>query len=152
MGARGPLPQPDNVRYLRGNPGKRTSKKPVRAKPGVPGMPAWLSAEGKAEWRRVASELDELGTLAKIDRAVLATYCDAWAQFVAARKIVTDDGLLVPGYRGSLVKNPAWQLYRESAALVQALAKDLLTSPAARLRAPTPKGDDDGDDSEDILD
>ena len=48
--------------------------------------PAWLPAEAKREWNRVVLELSGLGALSRTDRAPLALYCIAWADFVKAVK------------------------------------------------------------------
>lgn len=151
MGTRGPIPQPDNVRALRGNPGGRPAPKRVTAKPGTPTAPAWLDTEAKAEWRRVVPELDRLGVLAKVDRAALATYCAAWSKFVQAEQLLQSDDLVAERRAGNgPAKNPAWQIWREAATTVAALAKELFLTPSARLRSVKPEADDEQED--DILD
>jgi P27 family predicted phage terminase small subunit len=141
---------PDNVRNLRGNPGKRTSPPTVKARPAPPSPPTWLDREAKAEWKRIVPELDRLGILARVDRAVLAAYCDVWSKWVEARNELAH-GLVVE-YRSDRgpTKNPAWQIYRDAANQLVALAKELGTSPNARLRMTLPEEDDD--EGDDILD
>ena len=144
MGQRGPLPQPDNVRRLRGNPGGRKTAprpQPVRAIPAVPG---WLDREAKAEWKRITPELNRLGLLSRLDRGVLALYCDAWSKWVSARGSI--DALIVQGTKGDR-KHPAWQIYRDAASMVASLAKELGTSPNARLRMELPEADS-GDEAD----
>ncbi|MGI5443381.1 phage terminase small subunit P27 family [Streptomyces shenzhenensis] len=150
MGTRGPVPQPDNVRALRGNPGGHRTQARVTAPPKAPSPPTWLDAEAKAEWRRVVPDLDRLGVLARVDRAVLATYCSSWSKFVQAERAIQRDGLTVVGHRGAERKHPAWQQWRESAGVVAQLSRELFASPNARLRSIKPEGDDDGEDG--ILD
>ncbi|MCM2580456.1 phage terminase small subunit P27 family [Streptomyces meridianus] len=153
MGARGPVPQPDNVRALRGNPGGHTTPARVTAKPGAPAAPSWLDTEAKAEWRRVVPELDRLGVLSKVDRAALATYCAAWSKFVAAEKLLQGDDLVAERRAGNgPAKNPAWQIWREAATTVAMLAKELFVTPSSRLRSVKPEGDDGGDQGAGILD
>jgi phage terminase small subunit len=41
-----------------------------------------LIAEAKKEWRRITPELQSLGLIARIDRAALALYCQAYARWV----------------------------------------------------------------------
>ncbi|MFR9807076.1 phage terminase small subunit P27 family [Pseudonocardia sp. RS010] len=151
MGARGPLAQSDNVRFLRGNPGHRSSTGSVKAPPGAPNPPDRLDREAKAEWRRVVRELDRLGLVAKVDRAVLSMYCDAWSRWTTLAKRLDAEGLVVEGYRGSLVKHPAWQLYRDAGAMVVQLAKEIGVTPAARQRLSVAEPEDD-DGAEGILD
>lgn len=151
MGARGPLPLPSNVRQLRGNPGHRAPKPTVKAAPVPPSAPTWLGREAKAEWRRIVVELEKLGILGRLDRAVLTAYCDVWEKWVGARAELEADGLLVDGYRGSRVKSPAWQVYRDAATQLAALAKEIGATPAVRLRMTLPD-DPEADEGEGILD
>jgi P27 family predicted phage terminase small subunit len=151
MGARGPIGQSDNVRFLRGNPGKRRGgRKSVKAAPGAPAPPTWLSVEAKAEWRRVVPELDAMGVLARVDRAVLTLYCDAWARFVAVSRLL-DRAELVRRERGHEAKTPLWQVYRDASGLVAQLAKDIGASPAGRLRMALPPREEE-DEGAGILD
>ncbi|MFC8171198.1 phage terminase small subunit P27 family [Streptomyces sp. NPDC057325] len=151
MGARGPIPQPDNVRALRGNPGGRPAPSRVTAQPSAPAAPSWLDKEAKAEWRRVVPELDALGVLARLDRATLSTYCAAWSKFVAAERLLQGDDLVAERRAGNgPAKNPAWQIWREAATTVAALARELFLTPSARLRSVKPEAADDQED--DILD
>lgn len=153
MGARGPLPQSADVLYLRGNPNHRKPRRTVKAKPGAPGAPTWLSTEAKAEWKRVVPELDELGILSTVDRAVLAAYCDAWAKFVLVSKALSDGrDLLAQDARSDRPsKNPLWQVYRDASTLLERLARAVGATPVARLRMTVPEAPDD-DEGAGILD
>lgn len=172
MGRRGPAPAPDNVKELRG----RTSHTPkatqaVKPPPSAPNPPTWLSTEARAEWRRVVPQLDRLGVLATIDRAVLTAYCSAWAKFVDAEAALNvspakkarvggdrlngrtkqpDQGLVISDRDGDLRKHPGWQIYREAAQLVCQISKELYLTPVARLRVTKPE-DPDGDE-DDVID
>ncbi len=150
MGERGPIGQPDNLRFLRGNPGHRRGRKSVKAAPCAPTPPTWLSVEAKAEWRRVVPELDAMGVLARVDRAVLTLYCDAWARFVTVARLL-ERTELVRRERGHEAKTPLWQIYRDASGLVAQLAKTIGASPDGRLRMNLPERPDD-DDGAGILD
>jgi len=69
---------------VRGNPGKR----PINLADGVnplvevPGPPKHLSKEALKEWKRITPLLVEEGLIAKMDRAMLALYCQAWGRMV----------------------------------------------------------------------
>ncbi len=85
----GRRPLPGNVHLLRGNP----SKKPVHELDATPALkvepppcPAFLSKDARAEWRRITADLVILGLIAKVDRAELAVYCTAWADWKKARE------------------------------------------------------------------
>lgn len=106
-------------------------------------MPTWLDKEGRAEWKRVVPELERLGLLTRLDRAVLAMYCDTWSKWCQARKALKS--LIVAGAKGDR-KHPAWQIYRDAEMSVSALAKELGLSPNARGRMKAPDGPDDPED------
>lgn len=80
MGLRGPKPTPTVLKLIQGNPGKR----PLNLSDGVnppiqiPAHPKWLSTHAVKEWRRIGAELFQLGLIAEIDKASLATYCQTW--------------------------------------------------------------------------
>ncbi len=136
MGARGPVPMSPSLRALRGNPGKRRLDDRPRPARAAPEPPTWLSAEAKAEWRRIVPHLERLGVVGPLDRAILAMYCDSWSRWVQAAHLVSE--LVVEGRtsgaRNAPVKHPCWQVLRDSASLCLTLGKELGLSPATRMR------------------
>lgn len=119
---RGRKPKPTALKLFEGNPGKR----PLNAqepKPtlGVPACPKWLDDEAVAEWERIVPELERLGMLATIDRAELAAYCQSWSEYVAATKLVREQGTIVPSKQGTqknpncAVQNEAWARFHKTA-------------------------------------
>lgn len=92
----GPPPKPTHLKLVTGNPGKRALPK-AEPKPekGIPSVPAHLSDEAKVEWGRVANSLNNLGVLTMIDRAVLAAYCQAYADWVEAEEQLRRYGKVV---------------------------------------------------------
>jgi P27 family predicted phage terminase small subunit len=154
MGTRGPLPLPENVRRLRGSARKApTRPQAVKATP-VP--PRWLSPEARAEWKRVTPELERIGLLSTLDRAVLSTYCGTWARFVEVSRLLDASSATAPDPThpdrpaGGIRKHPMWGPYFSLGSQLSSLAKDLGLSPAARARLTVPDFDDTDDDG--ILD
>ena len=93
MGKRGPKKEPTVLKLIKGNPGKRPiNKREPKPEPGLPKCPAHLNDLAKLEWRRVAKELDSVGLLTKLDRAVLAAYCKAWGRWVDPEEKLTELG------------------------------------------------------------
>ena len=156
MGKHGPLPGRDKIRHLKSvarvskgsSQGSSVQGSVVRV---APKAPSWLDREGKAEWRRVVPELDRLGLLSKLDRAVLGAYCDVWSKFVELRRVLKEDGLIGVGHRGRPVKHPAWQMYRDSLSMCLKLWTQLALTPNARLRMEIPDLSDEGSGA-DLLD
>ena len=156
MGRRGPAPTPTKLKILRGNPGKRklNDREPQPAT-GEPSMPTWLPAEARAEWRRVVPELQAIGLLSVVDRAMLATYCLAWARMVSAAKILETTGDLVdePIFNrsgkkiGSRTKpHAAVKLHRDASAQTRNFQAEFGLSPASRARIQVPKDATEKDD------
>lgn len=155
MGQRGPVPQPDNVRTLRGMkalkaPDGSKAKRLVLA-PKAPAQPA-LSAAAGAEWRRVVKELERAGVLAEVDRGILTAYCTAWSHMMEAEAKLRKEGVTILNREKVPVKNPAWQVYREANRTMIAAATQLYLTPTSRLRIPLAPGsagvtDDDDDDA-----
>lgn len=92
MGSRGRNALPANVHLLRGNP----SKKPLaalfdefRPEVDIPDAPTWLWTEAKREWKRITPELERYGLVSHLDRAALVMYCQAWAEYVWLKKMLS---------------------------------------------------------------
>ena len=99
----GRKPLPANVHMLRGNPSKLSAAElkgtggGVEVEAKIPPCPAFLSKPAKAEWSRIAKDLQSLGLLCELDRAELAIYCQAWGDWKLAREKITelgDDGFV----------------------------------------------------------
>jgi phage terminase small subunit len=81
---KGRKPLPDNVRELRGNPGKRArTQAPVEGLPGTPEIPARLKRSKLAteKWNELVPQLEAMGVLTLADRALLELTCDLYAKF-----------------------------------------------------------------------
>lgn len=146
MGRRGPVPQPDNIRQLRGmkplkTPDGRRAERIVLP-PKAPAPPGGLSRAAGAEWRRVTKELARAGVLAEVDRGILTAYVLAWSHMMEAEALLQKEGVVVESKRGDegKVKNPAWQIWRESNGKVIEAATQLFITPVARLRFPVAPG------------
>lgn len=159
-GARGPLSMPDNVTEIRGNLGHRPPPPPTASKrfvSAVPNPPTNLSAEAKAEWKRIMPELSRTKVVATGDRALLTTYCETWAstrylaktkhRMVEAFAQLTDPmEILMAGERIAKVEGAINAKLR----LMLPMWQQLLLTPMARLRTPAPK--DDGTETREDLD
>jgi len=93
---RGRKPKPSVIKLVTGNPGKRRGRDDEpRPEARVPPVPAHLSEPAKAEWERVSFELYRLGLLTSIDRAALAAYCQACADWAEAEAKLQEFGKVV---------------------------------------------------------
>jgi len=83
MATRGARPKPTALKVLQGTDrADRRNEHEPHLKAAVPECPAHLSDEAKLEWERTSKLLSDVGLLAAIDRAALASYCHAWGRWV----------------------------------------------------------------------
>jgi P27 family predicted phage terminase small subunit len=146
---RGRKPIPTTLKLIRGNPGHRPppagEPKPMAT---IPKCPRHLNKEARAEWRRMAKVLDELGILTIIDKAVFVSYCQAWATLKQAREIADNMEIMIPSKemviekpdgtkiikKGGLVNNPIYKLIdMQNTAMMKALV-EMGMSPSSRSR------------------
>ena len=91
MGKRGPRPTPSNVKIARGTyRPDRVGNEPQPV--GMPKCPAWLSADGKKEFKRLVKVLGQMGLLGAADQNSLARYASTWVRWRQAIQIVERGG------------------------------------------------------------
>ena len=134
MGRRGPKPTPTAQLRLVGSRELERRRDEPQPELGAPNLPTWLSREAKAEWRRIVPELIRVGVLARVDRAILVGYCESWAMFTDAQRMVHDQGIIQTSKEG--VDRPAAhvRVLNESRSAFLKFAQELGLSPSARVR------------------
>ena len=85
MGRRGPKPTPTKLLQMRGSWRGKKNKSEPKPEPGVPDCPLDLRGESLATWRIIVPLLERCGILTKVDRNVLARYCDLWGEYCSVR-------------------------------------------------------------------
>jgi P27 family predicted phage terminase small subunit len=158
---RGRRPKPTALKLIDGNPGRRPlnlhEPKPDRA---IPTCPAHLMPTARAEWKRLAHELDRLGILSNLDRAALAAYCQAYGRWVEAERKLKETPTLLRTPSGYVQPSPYLAIANRQMELMHRFMAELGLSPASRSRVvavprPGPKPwepaswmrDDDDDDA-----
>jgi P27 family predicted phage terminase small subunit len=92
----GPPPKPTHLKLVTGNPGRRPlNKREPRPTTGTPTAPAHLSVAARREWRRISLALAKMGVLTPVDRAALAAYCQAYADWAEAEKDLAINGRII---------------------------------------------------------
>lgn len=136
MAQRGRKPKPTAVKVLEGNPGKRelntNEPKPKRTK--LPKCPEWLETEAKAEWKRLAKNLFELGLLTDLDVQVFASYCQAYARWREAEEFLTQHGSIVKTKSGYWQQVPQVSIAHQNQKLMMQAASEFGLTPSARSR------------------
>lgn len=135
QGGRPSTPAP--LKLLQGaREGRDSGGRPVKTPPAFvrkpPKPPTWMSREAAAEWRRVVPGLQRLDLLKEEDRAVLTAYCETWATFVDASRVVRREGLTIDAKQGTL-PHPAVGIARNAGRELRAFANHFGLSPAAEM-------------------
>ena len=132
---RGRKPKPTALKLIDGNPGKRPIRGVDPMPPGdKPTCPAHLSPTAKAEWKRMAGVLHEIGLLTRIDRTVLAAYCQAYGRWVEAEKKLAETPALLKTPAGYVQQSPWLTVSNKQVELMVRLMGELGLSPSARAR------------------
>ena len=127
--------KPTALKKLAGNPGKRPlNQREAQFEPRMMSVPRFLSAEAKAEWRRVVKELHDAGLLTGVDRAVLTAYCHAWGMLVKAEKELQGQPLVLESTKGGLYQNPLVGIVNKARQDVKTFAAEFGMTPAARSK------------------
>ena len=140
---RGRKPLPSNVVRLRGNPGKRrlNDAEPAPA-PVAPACPSCLGEEARKEWKRLARALGELGLFTRIDRGLLAAYCQAHALWLEAVSSIQRYGTMVKSPNGYPMQSPYVAVANKQVDIMVRIASELGMTPSSRTRIrvgePTP--------------
>lgn len=153
MGRRGPAPKPTRLRLIEGNPSKRPlNRNEPKPRPVRPPCPRWLNAEAHREWRRIVPELEVLGLLTMVDRAVLAGYCQAYARWRQAEEAIERYGMIGKTESGYVHQLPYVSIAQKSLQLMKNLASEFGLTPAARSRISLGPPEQDDSEREALLD
>ena len=126
--SRGALPKPNRRRR---NKRPSSGRRVLIARPTIPSS---LKGEARAEWRRIVPELEDIGLLTKLDRALLMRYCTVWADWYEINTAIQKSSKLVMSQNGLKI-NPLWYMRSQAETVLNELMKALVLSPNARLRA-----------------
>ena len=135
MATRGRKPNPTALKALEGNPGKRplNEHEPVPPK-GAIRCPAWLEAEAKKEWKRLAPTLEAMGILTTVDISAFAGYCQAYARWKEAEEFITQHGSILRTKSGYVQPVPQVSIAQTYLKIMNRFAEQFGLTPAARSR------------------
>lgn len=140
MAGRGPAPKPTALKILAGNPGRRPiNNREPRYRDSRPKCPDFLDDAAKEEWRRITKELAAVpGLIAKVDRSVIAAYCQTWSRWQAMEEILSEQGITYES--GNMIRQrPEVAISHECLTLMKGFAQELGLSPASRTRLSIPQ-------------
>lgn len=107
----------------------------------MPRCPAHLNKAARREWKRAGKILQQIGLMTDLDMAVLAGYCDAFAQWAEATIKVQETGLVYKKADGTPGLNPYLRVAREAYDRMMKAAVLIGLSPSSRanLKVEKPK-------------
>lgn len=97
-----------------------------------PKPPEELDGESLLEWDRICDELEQLGTLDGIDRAIMTLHCQTWATYQSMVKAVNKYGAVIKWPNGIPGPGPFYKVMRETAALLRGTLSDMGLTPNSR--------------------
>lgn len=136
---------PNALKIAAGNPGKRPISDDEPMPTGKPTCPRWLGREAKDEWRRVMRAMPG-GMITTVDRASLAAYCQAWAEFAEAAKLFesVEDHCYTTANGNRLLRPESLVMQRAHERMTK-LAGQFGFTPSARANMHVAKPADTGD-------
>ncbi len=143
---RGKKPLPTRLKLVKGTLRKdRANPKEPMPDLHLPMPPEHLHDIAKVEWGRKSDELYRLGLLTNLDSAIFACYCQAYAMWVVAERVLAkmakldemSEGLMVRTINGNTIQNPILGVANKARADVARYATDLGMTPSARSRIET---------------
>jgi P27 family predicted phage terminase small subunit len=132
---RGRKPVPTALRLVSGNAGKRpVNPHEPRPRVTIPTCPAHLSPSAKAEWKRLAQTLHQLGVISELDRAALAAYCQAYGRWVEAERKLKETPALLRTPAGYVQPSPWLGIANKNLEMMHKFMTELGLSPVSRTR------------------
>ncbi len=131
----GRKPLPTSLKVLKGTdqPCRTNEREPVVGSENIE-PPIKLSPEAAKHWEKVLKQLSEARIVTDIDSTALAAYCEAFATWSEALKMVRRLGSVVKGERGFPVKSPYLDVADKASKEMRALLTEFGMTPSSRTR------------------
>jgi P27 family predicted phage terminase small subunit len=148
----GPKPKPTRLKLVTGNPGRRPlNDREAKPRTVIPDPPEILKGDALVEWHRITLLLADVGLIAKLDRAVIAAYCQAWARWVECERQLVTTGLIIKAANGFPMYSPYLTAANKALDQVRQLSEQIGLSGSARSRIKASDAPGDADAAEDFL-
>jgi P27 family predicted phage terminase small subunit len=117
---------------------KHTHRPPRSGEPkppaNIPKCPKHLDKEARQEWKRMAKELEPLGLLTNIDKAVFANYCEAYSTWAQASMKIREQGMVFKTSMGLPLVNPYFRIADKAKIHMMKALVEIGMSPSSRAR------------------
>jgi len=134
---RGRKPQPNALKLLRGNPGRRplNDREPQHAVvEGTCPITELQDVLAQQEWQRVIASLTTSGHVTLVDRSTLLAYCVKYAQWMRLEMAAHDQPFIVDAPGGTTKPNPIYGMAHKAFQLLLRAAAELGITPSSRSR------------------
>jgi P27 family predicted phage terminase small subunit len=149
---KGAKPKATVLKLITGNPGHRPlNAREAKPRVVIPDPPDMLTEEALKEWKRVTVLLADVGLIVKLDRAVIAGYCMAWARWVECEKMLVTTGLIVKAPNGYPMYSPYLSASNKALDQVRQFSEQIGLSGSSRSRIKASEPDDESDPAEAFL-
>jgi P27 family predicted phage terminase small subunit len=143
----GRKPKPTQLRIVEGNREHRPiNENEAKFSPLEPECPDWLSDEAKAEWSRIVKELKTVGMLTLADRSALAGYCQAWARWSEAERVIDEKGTVFETDSGYCQQRPEVVIAHKYLDKVIKFCAEFGLTPSSRGRIRLPDVEENDED------
>lgn len=117
--------------------------------------PSWLDKVARSKWNSLVKELKELDLMTNIDTDAMATYCDAYSQYVECTMIIREEGLMVEytnkAAETNKVPHPLLTKKKQLHDQMRSIAIEFGLTPSARARLAKPKKEEAPKTEEELL-
>lgn len=100
----------------------------------IPDCPRHLTGVARAEWTRIARILFRLHVITDLDRAALAAYCSAYADYVKASNKLKTQGEVIKSAEGNGYQNPWTGIKKRSMDQMVKFGAEFGLTPSSRVR------------------
>ncbi len=146
---RGARPKPTALKMLQGtNRADRGNPHEPRTRTQIPACPAHLTDEGRREWRRISKLLAALGLVTAIDRAALASYCQAWGRWVEAEEALKRHGVVIKSPNAFPMQSPYLAIANKAMDQMRILLTEFGMTPSSRTRVAATGSTDEWSDED----
>ena len=149
---RGAKPKATVLKLITGNPGRRPlNQKEAKPPAVIPDPPELMKGAALDEWKRVTPLLADVGLIAKLDRAIIAAYCMAWARWIDCERMLETTGLIVKAPNGYPMYSPYLSASNKALDQVRQLSEQIGLSGSSRSRIKTNDPASEADPAEAFL-
>jgi P27 family predicted phage terminase small subunit len=134
---RGRKPLQSKIHVLQGGKAKthrpendREPKPPAM----IPKCPKHLDKEARQEWNRMVKELEPLGLLTNLDKAIFAVYCETFSTWAQASRKIQEMGMVRVTKNGFTEQNPYFPIANKAKEQMLKALIELGMTPSSRSR------------------